>query len=103
VKDHILFGYLNRKEFLPDPYAMTGKKVILMATMPMEYVQHYNMTYGTVDILFHTFITLGYMKVQSVLPLGYPTDRGLDGSWAFNGLLEDVTSKQKKNACCMAS
>jgi hypothetical protein len=57
MEGHILVGYLNRKEFLPDPYVMIGKILILMGVMHMEYIEHY-MVYGTVDILFHTFITL---------------------------------------------
>jgi len=56
VEDHILVGILNRKEFLPDPFVMIGKTFILMGVMHMEN-EHY-MIYGTVDILFHTFITL---------------------------------------------
>ena len=52
-----MVGYLNRKEFLPDPYVMIGKIFILVGVMHIEYVEHY-MIYGTVDTLFHTFITL---------------------------------------------
>jgi len=61
VEDNILVGYLNRKEFLPDPYVMIGKTFMLMGVMHMEYAEHY-MIYGTADILLHTFITLVIWK-----------------------------------------
>jgi hypothetical protein len=57
VEDHILVVYLNRKEFLPNLYVMTGKTFILMGVMHMEYVEHYKI-YGALYILFHTFIAL---------------------------------------------
>jgi len=43
---HILVGFLNRKEFLPDPYVMIEKTFILMGVMHMEYVEHYMINMG---------------------------------------------------------
>jgi hypothetical protein len=65
---------------------MIGKIFILMGMMHMEYVEHY-MIYGTVDILFHTSITLVICKgaVSFKFYLFYPWGTQQIGGWMDPG------------------